>query len=255
MPERTARADDGVLRVAMWSGPRNISTAMLRAWENRPDTEVVDEPFYACYLAASGADHPLRKTVLAAGVTDWDAVVESLFQPLAPGRRIHYQKHMTHHMLEDAPLDWMRRAANVFLIRHPREVVVSYARARGGVPRLDELGFERQEELFERVAGWSGGAPPVVDAADVLADPRRTLAALCGALGIPFDEHMLRWPPGPRPTDGVWAPHWYASVERSTGFSPPRPPAEPAAELLPVIEAALPFYERLLPHRIGVQEV
>jgi hypothetical protein len=238
----------------MWSGPRNISTAMLRAWENRPDTEVVDEPFYACYLAASGADHPLRETVLAAGVTDWDAVVESLFQPLAPGRRIHYQKHMTHHMLAEAPLDWLERVASVFLIRHPREVVVSYARARGGVPRLDELGFARQHELFERVADRSGDAPPVVDAADVLADPPRALTALCGALGIGFDEHMLRWPPGPRPTDGVWAPHWYASVERSTGFAAPRPPAEPPAELLPVIEAALPFYERLLPYRLGVRE-
>jgi hypothetical protein len=246
--------EDDTLRIAMWSGPRNISTAMMRAWENRPDTEVVDEPFYACYLAASGADHPMREEVLASGVTDWNAVAASLFRPLSPGRWIHYQKHMTHHMLPGAPLDWMDRVANVFLIRHPREVVASYARAREGVPTLDDIGYARQEELFERVAEREGKAPPVIDAADVLADPRRALSALCAALGTAFDERMLSWPPGPRPTDGVWAPHWYASVWRSTGFARPRPPADPPPELLPVVDAALHYYERLAVHRIGAKE-
>lgn len=245
---------DGILRIAMWSGPRNISTAMMRAWENRADTEVVDEPFYACYLAATGIDHPMREEVLAAGTTDWDAVAASLFRPLVPGRRIHYQKHMAQHMLPQAPLDWMDRAANVFLIRHPKEVAVSYARGRRSVPTLDDLGYARQEELFERVAARAGRAPPVIDAADVLADPRRVLSALCAALGVPFDERMLSWPPGPRPTDGVWAPHWYASVWRSTGFAGPRPAAEASPDLLPVIEAALPCYERLARYRIGARE-
>lgn len=239
------------VRIAMWSGPRNISTAMLRAWENRPDTEVVDEPFYACYLAVSGVEHPLREKVLAAGETDWAAVVASLFRPLPEGRRIHYQKHMTHHMLEQAPLDWMERVENVFLIRHPREVVTSYARAREGIPALDELGFGRQVELFERIAERTGRAPPVIDAADVLADPRRALSALCAALGVGFDERMLSWPAGPRPSDGVWAPHWYASVWRSTGFARPRPPVEPPPALVPVIEAAMPWYERLAPYRLA----
>lgn len=238
----------------MWSGPRNISTAMLRAWENRPDAEVVDEPFYACYLAASGVDHPLRDEVLAAGITDWNQAIDSLFRPLAPGKTIHYEKHMTHHMLPDAPLDWIDRVSNAFLIRHPREVAASYARARNGVPGLDDLGYARQQEIFERVAGRTGTAPPVVDAADVLADPGRVLRALCGALGVTFDERMLAWPAGPRPTDGVWAPHWYASVRRSTGFARPQPPLDPASELLPVIEAALPYYERLAPYRLGAGE-
>lgn len=235
----------------MWSGPRNISTAMMRAWENRPDTAVVDEPFYACYLEASGVEHPLRDEVLAAGTTDWGQVVESLFTPLDGDKRIHYQKHMTHHMLPDAPLDWTERVSNVFLIRHPREVVTSYARAREGIPALDDLGYARQQEIFEQVAGHRGAAPPVIDAADVLADPRRTLSALCAALGVPFDERMLSWPAGPRPADGVWAPHWYASVWQSTGFAHPRPAAEPPPELVPVIEAALPYYERLAPYRLA----
>ena len=247
----STHGEDGILRIAMWSGPRNISTAMMRAWENRPDTAVVDEPFYACYLAASGVDHPLRAEVLAAGTTDWDEVAASLFAPLKGDKRIHYQKHMTHHMLPDAPLDWIERVANVFLIRHPREVAISYARAREGVPALDELGFERQQELFEHVAEHTGSAPPVLDAADVLADPRRALTALCDVLGVTFDEHMLSWPPGPRPSDGVWAPHWYASVWRSEGFAPPRPPADPPAELVPVIEAALPCYELLASYRLA----
>ncbi len=243
---------DGVLRIAMWSGPRNISTAMMRAWENRPDTVVVDEPFYACYLRASGVDHPMREEVLAAGTADWNEVAVSLLAPLDGGKRVHYQKHMAQHMLPQAPLAWMERVANVFLIRHPREVVASYARGRGGIPTLEDLGYGRQAELFDRVAERAGTAPPVLDAADVLADPRRALAKLCAALGVPFDERMLAWPAGPRSTDGAWAPHWYASVWRSTGFAPPRPPtAPPPAELLPVIEAALPYYERLARYRLA----
>jgi len=254
MPETNGREDDGVLRIAMWSGPRNISTAMMRAWENRPDTEVVDEPFYACYLEATGIEHPMRDEVLAAGEKDWNRVVESLFRPLPPGRRIHYQKHMTQHMLPGAPLEWMDRVANVFLVRHPRAVVPSYARGRNAIPDLDDLGYARQAELFERVAARSGTVPAVIDAADVLEDPRGTLTALCDVLGIAFDERMLEWPPGPRPSDGVWAPHWYASVWQSTGFARPRPLPEPSPELLPVIEAALPFYERLSSHRLRARE-
>jgi hypothetical protein len=239
------------VRIAMWSGPRNISTALLRAWENRPDTVVVDEPFYACYLARSGADHPMRDEVLAAQSSDWDSVVASLTGPIGGDRRIFYQKHMTHHMLPDAPLAWLEHVSNAFLIRHPCEVAASYARARAKAPTLDELGYVRQQELFERVAERRGAAPPVVDARDVLNDPRKTLDALCKALDVPFDERMLSWPAGPRPTDGVWAPHWYGSVRRSTGFGRREPPAAPNPELEKVIEAALPYYERLARHCLG----
>jgi hypothetical protein len=159
---------------------------------------------------------------------------------------------MTHHMLPEAPLEWLDRVSHAFLVRHPREVAVSYARARRTNPELDDLGYVRQAELFDRIADGCGVAPPVVDAAAVLEQPARALSALCDALGVPFDERMLSWPAGPRPTDGVWAPHWYQSVWRSTGFGRPGPPADPSPELLPVIEAALPFYERLIRHRLRV---
>ena len=241
------------LRIAMWSGPRNISTAMMRAWENRPDTAVVDEPFYACYLAASGADHPLREAVLEAQSTDWHAVSRMLTGDVPGGRRIFYQKHMTHHMLPEAPLGWLERVSHAFLIRHPHEVAASYVHARKAVPALEDLGYARQAELFDRIADGRGQAPPVIDARDVLERPESTLRALCSALDVAFEECMLSWPAGPRATDGVWAPHWYQSVWRSTGFGSPRPPPEPAPELLPVIDAAVPFYERLARHRLSAE--
>ena len=234
------------VRIAMWSGPRNISTAMMRAWENRPDTAVVDEPFYAFYLAETGLDHPGRDAVLAGQPTDWRAVARALVEePVPEGRAIHYQKHMTHHMLPGVGLDWTDGVRNAFLIRDPAEVVASYLQRRGTVD-LADIGVERQAELFDRVAERLGRAPPVIDARDVLADPAAVLARLCAALDVPFTAAMLSWPAGPRPSDGVWAPHWYASVEASTGFGPP-PPEAPALEGGParVAEAARPYYERL----------
>ena len=234
------------IRIAMWSGPRNISTAMMRAWENRPDTAVVDEPFYAFYLAQTGLDHPGRDAVLASQPTDWREVAAALVDgPVPDGRAIFYQKHMTHHMLPAAGLDWTSRVRNAFLIRDPAEVVASYARRRG-VVELADIGVKRQAELLDREADRLGHAPPVVDARDVLRAPALTLGKLCEALRVPFTEAMLRWPPGRRATDGVWAPHWYASVEASTGFGAP-PPHAPAlsGELLRVAEAARPYYEGL----------
>lgn len=224
---------------------------MMRAWENRPDTAVVDEPFYACYLAGSGADHPYREEVLAAHPSDWDTVIETLTGELPGAPAIFYQKHMTHHMLPEAPLDWIDTMSNAFLIRHPREVAVSYASARAATPTLDDLGYVRQAEIFDRVADRGGAAPPVIDGADVLKAPARALSALCAALDVPFSEHMLSWRPGPRQTDGLWAPHWYASVLRSTGFAPPKAPADAPPELAPVIEAAMPYYERLARFRLA----
>lgn len=235
----------------MWSGPRNLSTAMMRAWENRPETAVVDEPFYACFLARTTVSHPLREEILAARSSDWNTVVEALTGEVPGGAAIFYQKHMTHHMLPEAPLAWTARVRNAFLIRHPREVAVSWMRAMDEPPTLDDLGYVRQVEIFELMADRDSCPPPVLEAADVLADPVATLEALCASLDVPFDEHMLSWPPGPRATDGVWAPHWYQSVWRSTGFSKPHAAADPEPELLPVIEAALPHYERLARHKLA----
>lgn len=233
----------------MWSGPRNISTAMMRSFGNRPDCRVVDEPFYAAYLARTGLDHPMREAVLASQPQDWRAVVADLDALAGP---VVYEKHMTHHMLPGFGLDWAAGRANAFLIRDPAEVLASYTVKRSEVT-LDDIGVVRQRELFDREADRLGRAPPVVRGADVLADPRGMLSALCEALGIPFDEAMLRWPAGPRDSDGVWAPAWYDAVERSTGFEAPRQTAAPALtdELRRIVDAARPHYDALLKHGLS----
>ncbi len=240
------------IRIAMWSGPRNISTAMMRSFENRPDTGVIDEPFYAAFLAATGIDHPLREDTLAAYPTDWRDAMKVVLGPAPGGRPIFYQKHMTHHMLPQFGREWTSQCRNAFLIRTPEDVLSSYVEKREEVS-LADIGFVQQSEIFEREADRLGRAPPVIDAADVLADPRATLSALCRALDIPFSEKMLRWPAGSRATDGVWAPAWYDAVERSTGFARPvrsqnRPPL--TAALRSIAEAARPHYEKLAAFRL-----
>jgi len=236
-------------RIAMWSGPRNISTAMMRAFENRADTVVVDEPFYAAYLAQTGLDHPMRAEVLAAQPTDWREVAQRL--TAEPGRPVHYQKHMTHHMLPDFGLDWLETCRSAFLIRAPEAVLASYTVKRGEVT-LADIGVERQRELFERECDRLGAPPPVVEGKDVLADPAGVLGRLCDALGITFDPAMLAWPAGSRATDGVWAPAWYDAVERSTGFGPPPAESPPVLsdDLRRIAEAARPHYERLAAFRL-----
>lgn len=244
---------DKPIRIAMWSGPRNISTAMMRSFENRADTAVVDEPFYAAWLIRSGANHPMREAVLAAQPTDPARVIAALIGPVPGGRRVFYQKHMAHHMTPDMQLGWMADCANVFLIRSPIEVLASYAVRRPGAV-LEDIGVVQQCDLFEREADRLGAPPPVIESADVLADPRRALTALCATVGLEFDPAMLAWPAGPRASDGVWAPAWYDAVERSTSFAPPRPPvrfADLAPTLQPVAEAAAPFYERLARFKLG----
>jgi hypothetical protein len=235
----------------MWSGPRNLSTAMMRAFENRPDTAVSDEPFYGFYLARTGLDHPGRDAVVASQPTDWRAVAASLTGPAPEGCAIWYQKHMAHHLLPGVGRSWIDRMANAFLIRDPRAVLASYARVRA-VATLDDLGLLQQCEIFRRVSDRLGEAPPVLDARDLLRNPRAALTALCGALGIPFSEAMLSWPPGRRATDGVWAEHWYASVEQSTGFQPYAPrPIDLPPDLEGVAEDARPYYAELYEARLA----
>jgi hypothetical protein len=245
-----------IVRIAMWSGPRNISTAMMRAFENRPDTVVWDEPFYAAELAASGRDHPMRDAVIAAGPTDPEEVIARLLGPLGdaakPDATVFYQKHMTHHMLAQFRRDWIDEVVSAFLIREPERVLSSYTKAWEDVS-LEAIGVPQQRAIFDRVADRLGVAPPVVDTADVLADPEGVLAALCARLGIPFSTAMLAWPAGKRSSDGVWAPVWYANVERSTGFGPAetRPLPRLEGELARIAEAARPEYERLRRYRIA----
>jgi len=239
------------LRIAMWSGPRNISTAMMRAFENRPDCVVSDEPFYAAFLAETGLAHPMRDEVLASQPTDWRAVAAAMAGPPPEPAPIWYQKQMCHHMLPAFGLDWMDACTNAFLIRDPAAVVASYARKHDEAS-LDAIGVVRQCELFDRVAERTGTAPAVIDSAWVLADPHAALTALCRAIAIPFSPAMLAWPAGRRPSDGVWAPAWYDVVERSTGFDRPQPhdPAPLPAAFARVAEAARPYYERMAAHTL-----
>lgn len=233
------------LRVAMWSGPRNISTAMMRAWENREDTAVVDEPFYAHYLKATGVEHPGRAEVLASQPLDWRAVAADLTGPIPDGKGIWYQKHMTQHMLPDMSLEWLDTLANCFLIRRPEEVVASFTAQRPDAA-VWELGYEQQMRIFEHVRARTRREPLVIDAGDVLRDPSAILGALCRQLGIPFSDRMLHWPAGRRQKDGIWARYWYQAVERSTGFEAYQPQE---VELSPfqanLVAQCRPHYERL----------
>jgi hypothetical protein len=242
-------ADDGTVRVATWSGPRNISTAMMRAWENRPDTVVVDEPLYATFLARTGADHPGREATLASQTTDQAEAVAALQAPLPEGVRVHYAKHMAHHLAEDDDLSWTRHFRNLLLIRDPGEVVSSYVRSREACEPGD-IGLLQQERLLAAWQAWDVEAP-VIDSGDFLRDPESYLRWVCEWLGIAFTDRMLTWPSGPRPTDGVWAPYWYDSVLGSTGFEPWRPREVRLDEHdAAVVEACRPAYDRLRELRV-----
>jgi hypothetical protein len=231
-------------RIAMWSGPRNISTAMMRSFGARSDSVVVDEPLYAHYLRTTGLDHPGRDEILAGQPQRWQDAVAVLRQPLPDGVSVQYQKHMTHHLLPEIGEDWMVGLRHAYLIRDPARVISSYARVRTE-PTLADLGFQQQAQIFRRFDG------PVVDADDLLRDPPRLLKQLCEALDLEFQPAMLSWPAGPRDSDGVWAPHWYASVEASTGFAAAQPASGSVpAQLQPLLEQARPYYDELAAHRL-----
>lgn len=238
------------VRIAMWSGPRNISTALMRSWENRPDCGVVDEPFYACYLFESGADHPCREAILEAQSTERSQVVEALTTGQL-STSLQYQKHMTHHMPPGVELGWCRGLRHCFLIRDPAEVIASYL---DKMPTVSEeaIGIVRQAQLFDEISQVIGAAPAVIDSNDVLRDPAGILAALCATLEVEWQpQYMLQWPPGRRDSDGVWAAHWYPAVEASTGFAPYR---ERNPELSGIhrrlADAMAPFYQRLAEQRL-----
>ncbi len=236
-------------RLAVWSGPRNVSTALMRAWENRPDCEVVDEPLYPCYLARTGIDHPGRDEVLAVGETDWRVVVERLLAPAPEGVAVVYQKHMAHHLVPEIGHGWLSELTNVLLIRDPREVVASYIESRSSV-HADDIGLRQQLSLYDELTA-RGATPPVVDAGDFLRDPERYLRWMCDLVGVGFTDAMLHWPPGPRESDGVWARYWYASVWRSTGFAPYHPrTVHLEGDAARVAAECLSSYERLFAHRL-----
>jgi hypothetical protein len=238
------------IRIAMWSGPRNISTALMRSFGNRPDTAVCDEPLYAHYLKATGLDHPGADEVIAAGPIDWREAVAFLLGPVPDGKRVFYQKHMAHHLLPQIERDWIAGLTNAFLIREPSEMITSLARILAH-PDAAATGLPQQVEIFDWVRSTTGKTPPVVDSRDVLDNPRGTLAALCDALGLPFTDAMLSWPPGRRETDGVWAKYWYDSVEKTTTFQPYTPKNEPVpSHVRGLLDVCQAHYETLYSHRL-----
>ena len=244
------RTDEHALRIAMWSGPRNISTAMMRAWENRSDTVVWDEPFYGFYLHTTGYSHPGAEEIMADQGTDWQPVVERCVGPVPDGKRVFFQKQMTHHLLPNISREWLGKVSHCFLIRDPRKVIASY-RERIADVTLEDLGFPQQLEIFNYVVAQTGEIPPVLDSRDVLQNPEEMLRALCDQLKIPFQTSMLTWPEGSRETDGVWDTHWYDAVIKSTEFTPYR---EKVVSLSPEQEkiAALaePAYRTLYEKRL-----
>jgi len=234
----------------MWSGPRNLSTAMMRSFGNRADTFVSDEPYYGAFLTDSGAPHPLREEVIAAMDCDWASVARALSGPVPGDAPIWYQKHMWHHMVGPIGYDDFAGFTHAFLIRSPERMIASYLRKRDAAA-FEDFGLAIQADFFDREADRLGEAPPVVDASDVLADPEATLGALCTRLAIPFDPAMLDWPPGRRATDGPWAPYWYQVVEASTGFGPPdAEPDDLPGDARRLAERCRPYYERLAAHRV-----
>lgn len=228
------------MKIAMWSGPRNLSTAMMYSFGNRGDLRPWDEPFYAAYLDATKIDHPMRAEILSAGPTDAQAVADQI----AERGNAQFLKLMTFHMLDGFPMEWGQDCQHFHLIRHPARVIASYSKKRES-PTLEDIGFDAHLEIYRRFPG------PVVSSSDMRKDPRGMLQKLCNALGSDFDPAMLNWPKGPKAFDGVWAPHWYDAVHRSTGFAGAEGP-------LPVLEgrdaalceAALPAYDAMAVHKI-----
>lgn len=245
----------GPHRIAMWSGPRNISTAMMRAWESRPDTFVVDEPFYAHYLTQTGLPHPGVEEILRHHPSDADTVTADLLgrteqDDAGAPLTIFYQKHMAHHLLDGMIGPWLGGLRHAFLIRHPAEMLRSLHRVTPH-PTVTDTGLPQQVELLSYVETTFGSAVPILDAKDVLEAPGPMLEALCARLGVAYDPAMLAWRSGPRASDGIWARYWYASVEASESFGPYRPPQGPfPSELSDVLEACMPLYNQLFSRRI-----
>lgn len=232
-------------RLAVWSGPRNLSTAMMYAFAQRSDCRVWDEPFYAAYLAATGLNHPMRDEIISAGDPDPETVISKCLCTAPNDKSLFYQKHMTQHIIPSFRRDWVLSQTNIFLIRHPARVLASYAKKRDN-PTLDDIGFSQQVELIDLVFRESGAAPLVVDSTDIHDNPKMMLTKICGAVGIPFEDQMLSWPKGGNKQDGIWAPHWYSAVWDSTGFvGPENPMPAVAPDLEDVFQQAKYLYDQM----------
>ena len=234
----------------MWSGPRNISTAMMRAWENRPDTVVWDEPFYGHYLHKTGIPHPGAEEVIEDQGIDWQKIADTCSRDPQNGAPIFFQKHMTMHLLPEMDRGWLSKVTNCFLIRSPDQVVASYSKVRNDLT-LDDIGFIQQAALFDFIIKVTGEIPMVIDSAEFLRAPEDMLQVMCAKLSIPFRTEMIAWPKGPRQSDGVWAKYWYENVWNSTTFTEYKPPKlNLDASQQAIVNAAQPYYDMLHQFRI-----
>lgn len=235
---------DRIRRICLWSGPRNISTAMMYSFAQRMDARVFDEPLYAHYLTSRKVAqdyHPGASAVLETQEHEGTKVIEMMLGPL--DKEVVFFKHMAHHLVD---LDWsfMKQTINLILTRDPKEMLPSYAE-QVEVPTLIDVGFARQVEVMNYIQSI-GQEVIVLDAKQVLLNPEKVLTTLCHKIGIPFDSAMLSWEAGARPEDGSWAAHWYHNVHRSTGFAPYRPKTAPFPEhLKSLLEECRPYYEEL----------
>jgi len=236
----------------MWSGPRSISTAMMRSFENRPDTFVSDEPFYAHYLSETGEDHPYCKKIILKGETNWDKIAANITGDIPNGKQIWFQKHMAHHNLPGKDLKWIDEIRNILLIRNPKEVILSYTK-KNEIKNILQLGYFQQIELFILLKESIFGTPIIIDSRDVLRDPERMLKELCSRLDIPFYKEMLIWPVGRRESDGIWGKYWYGRVERSSGFHKYVEKTDPLPSKLDrIFEICMEYYQQLYQHRMRV---
>lgn len=245
------------VRIAMWSGPRNISTALMRSWGSRSDCVVSDEPLYAHYLSvideAKRREHPAYDAVMASQPTDWREVAAHLTGPVPNEKNVWYQKMMAHHLTREMEWGWIAGLTNCFLIRDPAAMITSFVKIIDN-PTPTDLGLPQQAALFAWIREETGETPIVIDSRDVLIDPGAMLVRVCERVGVGFDASMLSWEPGPRETDGVWAPHWYASVYRSTEFAPYEEKNERVPQrLLGVLEECNALYESLAAHKVSLE--
>ena len=205
--------------IAMWSGPRNVSTALMRSFENRSDCFVSDEPFYSYFLYKTGLKHPLSDKIIKSGLIDYNKIIKYITGHTPFSKNIWYQKHMAHHILEGVNMDWIKNMANCLLIRHPSDVILSYSK-KNEIDNIQQLGYLQQIKIYKMLTEETGVSPIIIDAQDLLKEPRKMLIEICKNLKIKFNDKMLLWPPGGRKTDGIWGKHWYKQVEVSTGFNP-----------------------------------
>ena len=202
--------------VACWSGPRNISTALMRSWSSRKDTFVTDEPFYAYYLKETQNNHPMRENIINNYYSNYDEVVDYLIGKVPNQKKIWYQKHMAHHLIDLSKIDWIKKCENCILLRHPKEVINSYT-SKNKLNSVTELGYPQQFEIVKFLKK-SNHRFKIIDSADLLVTPKAVLFDWCESINIKFDQSMLKWEKGSHPNDGIWWKHWYDNVINTSGF-------------------------------------